>query len=156
MRPAKAGAECRHANKNTEILSCAQNDDLWNAALRMTTLLHFTAITKILAPAAWVPDVAAALGTPLTGNPDGSTMRRTAVFAGNPDVAMAIPAVIAGNPDPVAMHGLWLGDDFDGTRGRWADADHDLRVGHADGEKESAGCGEELFLHCFRISLNCS
>jgi hypothetical protein len=122
----------------------------------MTTLLPSIAITKMLAPAAGVPDVATALGSPLSGDPDGPAMGWALVRAGNPDVAMAIPAVIAGNPDPVVVNGLWLGDDFDGARRRWADADHNLRVGHAESKKECAGCGEDLLLHRFRSPWNCS
>jgi len=99
-----------------------------------------------LAPVAGVPDVAATLFTPFAFNPYGPTMGWAAVGAGDPDIAVAIPAVIAGDPDPVAVHGRRFGDDFDGTRRR-TDTDNDLRVGRADGEKEGAGCGEELLLH---------
>jgi hypothetical protein len=113
------------------------------------TTLHCTALKRMLTPAAGVPDVATALGTPLSGDPDGPAMGWAAVLAGNPDVAMAIPAVVAGDPDPVVVRGRDYGDDFDGAGRRRADADDDLRVGRADGEKESAGGGEELFLHRF-------
>jgi hypothetical protein len=100
-----------------------------------------------LAPAAFVPDVAAAFFAPLTGDPYGSAMWRTAILAVDPDVGVAVPAVVAGDPD-IAFVG-WGGDDFDFVRRRWADADDDLGVcvSGADGEEESTGCGEKLFLH---------
>jgi len=108
---------------------------------------------RILAPVAGVPDVATTFGAPLAFNPNGSAMGRTLVFSWNPDVAASVPAVVAGDPYIVAVNGWRSWDNFDGTRRRWADADHDLRVGRADGEKNCAGCGEELFLHGFGRSL---
>jgi hypothetical protein len=100
-----------------------------------------------LAPAAFVPDVPAAFFAPLTGDPYGSAMWRTAIFAVDPDVPVAVPAVVAGDPDVAFVDRC--GNDFDGARRRWADADDDLGVcvSGADGEEESAGCGEKLFLH---------
>ena len=105
---------------------------------------------------AGVPDVASALGTPLAFNPNSAAMGRAAVATGNPDVAVTVPTVIAGDPDPVAVNGWGRGDDFYGARRRRANADHDLRVGHADGEEECAGCGEDLLLHRFCFSMNCT
>jgi hypothetical protein len=91
-----------------------------------------------------VPDVAAALLTPVAFNPDGVATRRTTVGSVGPDVGVAVPAVIAGGPDVAFSCG---GDDFDGSRGRRADADYELGVGSPDGKKEGACCGEELLLH---------
>jgi hypothetical protein len=105
---------------------------------------------------AGVPDVATALLAPLSGDPNGPAMRRTHVSSGNPNVAVSIPAVVAGNPDPVAVYGRGLWDDFDGARRRRADADNDLRVGSANGEKEGAGCGKDLSLHGRVAPWNCS
>jgi len=103
---------------------------------------------------AGVPYVAAAFFTPIAGDPNGPAMRWTSVASGDPDVAVAIPAMVAGNPDPVHMRGRRGGNDFDGMRRRWADADNDLRVGRADAEKNCAGCGEDLFLHGFHHSFS--
>ena len=64
-----------------------------------------------------MPDVAAALGTPLARDPDGAAMRRTAVGAGDPDVGVAVPAVVAGYPDPVAVNGWGRGATSTGRGG---------------------------------------
>jgi hypothetical protein len=57
------------------------------------------------------------------------------VGTGDPDVSVAVPAVVAGNPDIVAVYGWRLGDNFDGARRRRTDADNELCVGRADGDK---------------------
>src|ERR1017187_8629121 len=97
-------------------------------------------LTWYLLPVAGVPDVAAALFTPLAFNPDASAMGWAGVVTVYPDIAVAIPAVVARNPDK-ALVGR-RGDDFYGARRGWANADDDLCVGGPDREEKRAGCGE--------------
>src|ERR1017187_5056830 len=98
-----------------------------------------------LLPVAGVPDVAAALFTPLAFDPDASAMGWAGVVTVYPDIAVAIPAVVARNPDKARVGRR--GDDFDGARRRWTNADDDLRVGSANRQEEAADCGEKLLLH---------
>jgi hypothetical protein len=92
-----------------------------------------------------MPDVAAALFAPLTGDPNGSAMRRTAIDSRNPDIAVAVPAVVAGNPDVTFV---WRsGNDLNRARWRWADTDDDLRVSCANREKESRYSDKEIALY---------
>jgi len=108
-----------------------------------------------LAPVTFHEDVLAAAVSPVTCDPDGAGMRRRDVVAWDPDVVVAFIAVIAGVPGPIAVLG-WRGrNDFAG-RSRRADTDVDLCVGDAYGEDESAGGGEEEFLHRRSFSLTTS
>src|ERR1017187_8392050 len=98
-----------------------------------------------LLPVARVPDMAAAFLAPVAFNPDSSAMGWAGVVTVYPGIAVAIPAVVARNPDKALV---WRrGDDFDGARRRWANADDDLRVGNANRQEEAADCDEKLFLH---------
>jgi hypothetical protein len=95
----------------------------------------------------FVPDMTATLFAPFTRNPCGSTVGRTPVGTLYPYIAMAVVAVIARDPYVAFAR---CGNNFNGTRRGWADADNNLCVGGADSEKEGAGCGEKLFLHVGR------
>src|ERR1019366_8930027 len=97
-----------------------------------------------LLPVARVPDVATALFAPVAFDPDGPAMGWAGIVTVCPYIAVAIPAVVARNPD-IAL--VWRrGDDFDGARRGWANADDDLRVGNANRQEEAADCDEKLFL----------
>jgi hypothetical protein len=99
----------------------------------------------VLLPVPRVPDVAATLFTPLACDPDGPAMGWAGVVAVYPDIAVAVPAVVSGNP---GVARVWRrGHDLDGTRRRWANANHDLRVGSANPQEKAADCSEKLFLH---------
>jgi hypothetical protein len=95
-----------------------------------------------LAPVALMPDLAAALVTPLAWDPDGSGPGRFGVVALNPDVATAVPAVIAGFPNPIAMGAGWSGNDLDGTRRGRSDTDHNLGIGDARSQDDGSGDSE--------------
>jgi hypothetical protein len=97
-------------------------------------------LAVLAAPVAFYPDVAAGAGAPVAFYPMGSAVRRLSVVAADPDVAGSVPAVEAGLPDPAGMRGG--GNDFYGTRWRWAEADNNLgSCGERGGEDESSGDG---------------
>jgi hypothetical protein len=76
-----------------------------------------------------MPDIAAAAGTPVAFDPVGTSEGGSGVVAGNPDVSSAVPAVEAGYPYPVGVLARDYGDNLNGARWRWANADDDLCTG---------------------------
>jgi len=108
-----------------------------------------------LAPVALMPDLAAALVTPLAWDPGGSATGRFGVAALNPDVATAVPAVIAGFPNPIAMGAGWSGNDFDRAWRRRPNTNHNLGIGDACSQ-DDGGCGSEqmmLEIHTFLLDV---
>ena len=101
-----------------------------------------------LAPVAGVPDVAAALGTPLSGDPDGPATRWTAVGTGDPDVAVTVPAMVAVNPNKT---GLRRHAALFNNGSRWTYANRNLRLGSHRNHSHSQGQCEQYcqynFLH---------
>src|SRR5664280_2118381 len=87
---------------------------------------------------------------PTSGNPVGAGAWRLLIGSGDPDVAVSVPALVASVPAPVAVLGRGWRHDFARMPGR-SDGDADLGsgAGYADGEKDGAGCGEDLLLHLF-------
>jgi hypothetical protein len=104
---------------------------------------------------AFVPYVSAALAAPVSSDPDGSRMRGALVGSADPDIVATVPAVVAGNPDEAGTGG---GDDLDGARRGWSDADDKLGVRDSGsyGEEKSR-CGDEEILadvHYFLLGVS--
>jgi hypothetical protein len=72
------------------------------------------------------PDVAAATVVPVAWNPAGVGVRWLNIVSGDPDVVVAVPAVIALVPGPTGVLVRRRGNNLDGTRWGWADANDDL------------------------------
>jgi hypothetical protein len=99
-----------------------------------------------LAPVAFDPDVAVAVMIPVAVDPLGVGVGWFHVRAGDPDILVTVVAVVAGVPRPVGVLMRWWRDAFD--RPLWrTDADDDLGLRNACGEKYCAGKSGEQFLH---------
>jgi len=91
-----------------------------------------------------VPNVTAALATPLAPDPDSTGMGRTHVVSTDPDVAMAIPAMEAFYPHPIAVCTGGSRNDFDGPGWRRPNADNELGICDAGREQHGSGGGEKI------------
>jgi hypothetical protein len=96
---------------------------------------------------AFHPYITVATMIPMTIDPAGVGVGWFHIVSGDPDVCVVVPAVIAGVPGPVGVFVRWWRHDFDRTRWWRADADYDLGLGNACGEKECAGESGEEFFH---------
>jgi hypothetical protein len=83
---------------------------------------------SVLAPVTFVPDVAAALAAPFSGDPNSTRMNGALVVTAHPDITPTVPAMVPTNPYPVAMSPRRDRDDFDRARGRRSDPDDDLGI----------------------------
>jgi hypothetical protein len=92
------------------------------------------------------PDVTVAVVVPVSRDPTGVGVRWFDVGSGDPDVMVAIPTVVAFVPCPI---GVFVGGWWNALLRAWrgTDADYDLGLGDACGEKEDAGGNGEKVLH---------
>jgi hypothetical protein len=99
------------------------------------------------------PDIAVAVVVPVAVDPASVGVGWLDIGSGNPDVAIAVPAMVAGVPSIIGVSVGSGWDVFNGAR-RGTDADYDLGLYYACGEKECAGESGEYFFHrCYLLIL---
>jgi hypothetical protein len=102
-------------------------------------LIKLAPVSFDLAPVAFDPDPSIATAIPVAGDPTGVGVGWFDVITGDPYVLVAVPTVIAFVPGPAGVLVGWRRDYFNGAWWRRTDANDDLGLRDAGGEKERAG-----------------